>query len=250
MFAYKVHPKYPLLLIGNRDEFYNRPTKHATFWDDHPQILAGRDLEKNGTWLGITKEGRFAALTNFRDPNKVLINSRSRGELVSSFLKSSTLPEKYLDDIKKSHHLYQGFNLLVGNVHELHYYSKLDNKAFKLAPGIYGLSNHSLDTPWPKVTLGKKLISEAITYDSQIHSKLFDILKNDERPPDINLPNTDVGLKWERLLSSIYIKSHEYGTRAMTVLSYSKDNKVTFIEKSLLQERDKWIESFYHFYLK
>jgi uncharacterized protein with NRDE domain len=151
LFAYRTHPMYPLIVAANRDEFLKRRTAPAQYWEDAPHILAGRDLEKMGTWMGISTIGQFAALTNYRDPNEKTEGNRSRGELVADFLKINANPGSYMEKLTEKREMYPGFNLLAGNVDELFYYSNIENKVYKLEPGIYGISNHLLNTSWPKV---------------------------------------------------------------------------------------------------
>jgi len=154
LFAWQVHSDYPLILAGNRDEFYSRPTAPADFWDDHPQILAGRDLEHGGTWLGIHRSGRLAAVTNYRDGRAARRGTRSRGELVSGFLTSDLAPEEYLQEVHRQHTAYDGFNLLIGTSDGLFSYSNRSEQLAEVEPGVHGLSNHLLDSPWPKVEHG------------------------------------------------------------------------------------------------
>lgn len=246
LFSYKAHQKYKLVLAANRDEFYKRPTLESYFWKDNPNILAGRDLEKDGTWLGITKQGRFAALTNYRDPSSTIENAESRGQLVSNYLKGELSPKDYLVNVQNSNHLYNGFNLLLGDSSNFYYYSKHNNEIIEIDGGIHGLSNHSLNTPWPKIILGKNMLKEVLE-DKFTHHKLFNILRNTTKPKDEELPKTNIDLEWERKLSSIFIESPDYGSRAMTVLTIDYDNEITFIEKSLDASSKKWNESFYSF---
>lgn len=246
LFAYKSHPQYKLILASNRDEFYKRPSLMAEYWKENPNILAGRDLEQNGTWLGISRLGRIAALTNFRDLSSIKKDAKSRGELVKSFLESNTPPKDYLKEVKDLSDNYNGFNLLVGDASGLYYYSKYNNEIINIESGIHGLSNHSLNTPWPKVVLGKKLLKETIE-DKFTHHKLFNILKNNFIPKDEELPDTKVGIELERLLSPIFIVSPQYGTRAMTAITIDYNNEVTFIEKALDTDLEIWNESFYCF---
>jgi len=155
VFAYNVHPSYRLVLAANRDEFYERPSSSADFWKDYPQVLAGRDLKEGGTWLGITKSGKYAAVTNYRDPSSLKSDSLSRGRLVSSYLTGNQNPDKYLKNISSQVDKYDGFNLLLGDDNNLFVFSSRSDMQ-KLKPGIYGLSNHLLDTNWPKVARSKK----------------------------------------------------------------------------------------------
>lgn len=233
LFAYQHHPHYPLIMASNRDEYYSRPTAPASFWEDHPNILAGRDLEKQGTWMGISRSGRFAALTNYRDGLSSRQDVRTRGELVSNFLSGSMSAQDYLVEIRKIKDSYNGFNLLVGNVHNLYYYSNIGNKLVQVIPGVHGLSNAWLNTPWPKVTKGKRMLNNCLQHNVQINQEeLFSILANAEPFSDEELPDTGVGTEWERTLSSLFISSPTYGTRSSTVLLIDYRGIVHFTERT------------------
>ena len=162
LLAYQSHPRYPLILAANRDEFYQRPTVPASFWETEPQILAGRDLKSGGTWLGISRTGRIAALSNYRDPGTVLVNSPSRGGLVTDFLLGDGPPGEYLKMLRQRSQDYNGFNIFFGDLKNLFFYSNRGEVPPLLQPGIHGLSNHLLDTPWPKVTQGKKALAKIL----------------------------------------------------------------------------------------
>ena len=242
-FAYQMHAKYPFLLAANRDEYYNRPSAPAHFWPDTPAILAGRDLGQNGTWLGVTRSGRFAALTNYRDPAAYRSDALSRGHLVSRFLQENTEPLRYLEDVQTKVYAYNGFNLLAGDFHsgELWYYGNRENQIRKLPPGIYGLSNHLLDTPWPKVTRGKSFFTEAISAgDRQMTDLLWALLQDRTAGQDDQLPDTGVSREWERTLSPIHIHSPAYGTRAMTILRLQQNGVLQFDEQSFDEEKQNW----------
>ncbi|MBY0121847.1 NRDE family protein [Bacillus sp. S/N-304-OC-R1] len=231
LFAFKVHPTYKLIVAANRDEYYARPTAAAHFWEDEPQILAGRDLEKLGTWMGVTKTGRFAALTNYRDPKENATSKQTRGELVAGFLKSDEKPEEYLQKAALQAKMYPGYNLLVGDGEELYYYSNIQNEIKKLEPGIYGVSNHLLNTNWPKVKSGKEGLSAISDQkNNNLTDELFKLLQNTDQAPDDFLPNTGVSLEWERILSPLFIKSEGYGTRSSTVLLMNGSD-MTYTEK-------------------
>jgi uncharacterized protein with NRDE domain len=232
LFAYKAHPDYPLIVAANRDEFYNRPTAPAAFWEDYPFVLAGRDLEKMGTWMGVTKTGRFAAITNYRDPLDVRDDVKSRGELVSDYLSSAAAPEQYLSEVRERHRNYNGFNLLVGDTTSLFYYSTVENVVSEVEPGVHGLSNHVLDSPWPKVSIGKERLAHLLEEKGRLDTRpLFDILADEKRAPDADLPNTGVGIEWERMLSPLFIKSEGYGTRSSTVVLFHNKNRILFEER-------------------
>ncbi|MCK4768233.1 MAG: NRDE family protein [Desulfobacula sp.] len=231
LFGYKISRKYPLILAANRDEFYARPTAPMHFWKDTPTILAGKDLEQGGTWFGVHKNGRFAALTNYRNPAAIKQNAPSRGEIIIDFLESKKPSETYFNAFKKKADLYNGFNLIFGSKEELFWFSNLKNTIEKISPGIHGLSNRFLDTPWPKVASGKKalkkIISDVITSES-----LFSILADQSVPEDPLLPDTGVGLEWERILSPLFIQGDIYGTRSSTVMLMDKDGHIEITERT------------------
>ena len=231
LFAYKKHPEYDLIVAANRDEFYNRPTAPVHFWEDEPEILAGRDLEKMGTWMGITTSGRFAALTNFRNPAEITDGKRTRGEITTAALKHKGNMLDFMQQLSEKDDLYTGYNLIAGDIRQLYYYSNISRSLEELEPGFYGLSNALLNTPWPKVVKGKSQLEKI--FAKQPHDfieELFTMLQNDERAPDEFLPKTGMTLEWERILSPLFIKSDTYGTRSSAVLLMSND-------KAYLQER-------------
>ena len=247
LFACNAHPDYRLILAANRDEFYDRPSAPADFWNSHPQMLAGMDLKEKGTWLGVTKEGKFAAITNYRDPASWKADAPSRGKLVSRYLTGSAGPEKYLRNVVKKADIYNGFNLLLGDGADLFVYSNRGNIQ-KLSPGIYGLSNELLDAPWPKVRRGKKLLKKALAQKgTELEEALFELLSDRAAPPDRNLPDTGIGLEWERLLSTMFIKSPVYGTRSSTLLFIGKNRRVKLIEKIYNGEEEPWLVSRFAF---
>lgn len=246
--AYQCHPNYKLIIAANRDEFYKRPTKDAHFWDDEPNLLAGRDLEQMGTWMGISKKGRFAALTNFRNPKDMDPNRKSRGHIVRNFLASEDSPKNFLNELQKERKQYQGFNILLGDTQSFYYYSNVENKIKQLQPGIYGLSNHLLDTPWPKVEKGKKQLETLISTRRSIEDEdLFRLLSDAEPAPKDQLPATGVASDLEEKLSSIFIKTPEYGTRCSTILTISHHDEVNFIERTFPSNKK---DRHFHFYIE
>ena len=232
LIAYDVHPRYRCIVAANRDEFYDRPTAAAAFWEDAPELLAGRDLVHGGTWLGITRGGRFASLTNYREPPAARKDAPSRGELVSGFLKSKIGPREYLERLRLEGPAYNGYNLLLGDAAGLFCYSNKGGPVVRLTPGIHGLSNHLLDTPWPKVVRGRDLLAKAVTAGDFSREDLFAILADRTRAPAELLPDTGVGPDLERVLSSIFITSERYGTRSSTILLIEADRRMTFVERS------------------
>jgi uncharacterized protein with NRDE domain len=247
LFAYKVHPAYNLILAANRDEFYERSSASADFREDSPQVLAGRDLQEGGTWMGIDRAGRFAAITNYRDPASLKSNAPSRGELVSNYLCGTQRIDEYLDKISRQAKLYNGYNLILGDRHELFAYSNRGDKQ-NLKPGIYGLSNHLLNTPWPKVTRGKKMLAASLDKKgSELEDALFALLADRKIPADNKLPDTGIGLEWERLLSSIFIASPVYGTRSSTIMLIGKNGRIKFVEKVFDGNPQEWMTSRFMF---
>jgi len=247
LFAYNVHPAYRLILAANRDEFYERPSAPADFWTKDPQILAGLDLKEKGTWLGVTRNGKFAAITNYRDPASWRTQAPSRGKLVSRYLTGSNEPEKYLKNISQKAHAYNGFNILLGDANNLFAYSNR-GEIQKLSDGIYGLSNRLLDTPWPKVKRGKGLLEAALEKKgNELEEALFALLADCRIPPDDELPQTGVGLEWERILSSVFITSPVYGTRSSTILLIGKNRRVKFVEKVYDGRPEPWVTSWFSF---
>ncbi len=225
--AWRVHPDYPLVVAANRDEFFARPTAAAARWAEAPQILAGRDLEAGGTWLGIAAGGRFAAVTNVREPGKPQ-GPRSRGRLTADFLAGDMAAADYAAAIDGS--AYAGFNLLVGDGRELWYAANRIAAPRRLPPGIYGVSNHLLDTPWPKLATAKARFAAALPR-LPASEAFFALLADDEIVPDAHLPATGVSLEWERRLSAIFVRSPDYGTRASTLVCVAADGSASFRER-------------------
>lgn len=225
------HPTYKLVLAANRDEFYARKTAPAEFWSDHPYVLGGRDLQAGGTWMGITLQGRISLVTNYRDPRHIDPNALSRGKLVSDFLAGKESPEAYLQDLEKYKTSYNGFNLIVGTAESLWYYSNYRDGIAEIGPGLHGLSNHLLETPWPKVARGKEKMATLLQQPTVTPDALFDMLYDDTIAADAQLPDTGVGLDRERMLSSMFIKSPVYGTRCSTIVLIDHHNHVTFAER-------------------
>lgn len=232
---YDEHPVYKLIVAANRDEFYERPTAPAEFWTDHPDIVAGRDLLHMGTWLGITKLGRFAALTNYRDLRKVNINKKSRGDIVTDFLAENVSPEFFLETLKERKDDYAGFNILVGDADSLFYFSNKQAEIIEVSAGTHGLSNQLLNSAWPKVVKGRTNLRDYVLGHAIIDTDaLFDIMSDADIAPDALLPNTGVGLDLERKLSSLFIKTPTYGTRSSTVLLVGHDQSITFVERTFI----------------
>jgi uncharacterized protein with NRDE domain len=230
-FSLRNHPTYKLVVAANRDEFYSRRTAAADYWSDHPELLGGRDLEAGGTWMGISKSGRISLITNYRDPKNIDPHAPSRGQLVSDFLIGKESPKDYLNRISQNGKQYNGFNLIVGNADDLWYYSNYRDGVDEIYAGLHGLSNHLLETPWPKVVRGKKKMEDLLRLPVIHPDLLFELLFDDALASDEKLPDTGIGLERERVLSSMFIKSPGYGTRCSTVVLIDKKNNVIFSER-------------------
>tara|TARA_R110000787_G_scaffold147742_5_gene261598 strand:- start:4028 stop:4798 length:771 start_codon:yes stop_codon:yes gene_type:complete len=234
--AFQSHPNYPLVVVANRDESYDRPTAAADFWSDYPQLLAGRDLEAGGTWFGINRGGRWATVTNFRGGG--LAGDRSRGELPTNYLRRHwPTVDQYFRGVMADGDCYSGFSLLAGSVNELAYCNNLTRTTTKLGPGVYTLSNDLLDTPWPKAELAREKLQQAVKADRLRSEDLVAVLASRQCFPDRHLPDTGVGLEMERTLSPPFIVSHSYGTRCTTVLLIDNDGNVEFAEQTFLRGR-------------
>lgn len=232
VFSFKQHKKYSFILAANRDEFYDRPTRAARFWDQHPHLLAGKDEKLGGTWLGITKQGKFAALTNYRDLSNIKVSAPSRGKIVKDFLADNRDPLRYLEDLKTTTGDFNGFNLITGSPDKLYHYSNETDKITKIEPGIHGISNAVINTPWPKVEAAKSAFKNAISGEGVDESRIFKLLGNSQQYPEDQLPKTGLTEDMEKLVSPIFIKSEDYGTRCSTLVTIREDGEVTFIEKT------------------
>ena len=240
LLSYKMHPDYHLILAANRDEFYQRPTAPLGYWADHPDVLAGRDLKGNGTWLGITRSGRIAAITNYRESAASMENAPSRGILIRNFLIGDDSPQAYLTAVSKISQTYNGFNLIAGDPSGLYYYSNRSTQVQQLQPGIYGISNHLIDTGWPKIQRGKELLQGQLTGREKIDiERIWEILSDRSRPPDNELPDTGVGLDWERILSPLFITSPDYGTRSSSVVLIDNSGRVTIQERTFYNKENE-----------
>jgi len=232
VFSWKKHPEYPLVVAANRDEFYQRPTSLLSPWENSP-VIAGRDIQEGGTWLGVTASGRFAAVTNYRQFLEMHTTfAKSRGKLCRDFLESNMSAKDFLEQLEPEAMSYGGFNLLVSDGHVLGYgcnrYHKGDTAYYAydadLAPGIYGLSNHRLDTLWPKVARSKAAFSRisgqlTLNKAGATEADLLQVMLDNEEASDEALPDTGIGIEKERFLSPSFIRtSLDYGTRASTIL--------------------------------
>lgn len=236
VFARQCHPRYPLVVVANRDEHHQRPSQPVHWWSEPPGLLAGRDLEAGGLWLGVTQNGRWAAVTNYREgaanpkaAGKVL---KSRGELGLNFLAGRDSAENFLANLKAQ--AYGGFNLLLGEGDTLHYFSNRGGEAQVVPVGIHSLSNHLLDTPWPKAELAKLKLAHALHAPQLEVEALLHVLAESHPFEDHELPVTGVGIELERVLSPPFIVGDSYGTRCTTVLLVDNDGRVVFAEQSFL----------------
>lgn len=231
--AHECHPDYSLVLAANRDEGYDRPAAPAAFWAESPHILAGRDLREGGTWLGVTRTGRWAALTNFREPGVRSADAPSRGGLVARFLRGREDPARFLHGLAGEVSRYNGFSLFCGAGGEMAFLSNRGSPPRLLVPGLYGLSNGPLEAPWPKVELGRaglgKLLQGAPPLDEEA---VFALLADTSRPDDSELPDTGFGLDVERALSPIFVATERYGTRCSTLLVVDRAGEVLFRERT------------------
>ena len=230
--AWRIHPRYRLVVAGNRDEFHERPTAPLDWWADEPQIVAGRDRQAGGTWLGLARSGRFGLVTNFREANTAPPGGPSRGRLVPGFLRRSDAAPAFLDDLSHTASRYSGFNLLVGDAGQLHYYTNVGGERPRsLAPGIYGLSNHQLDEPWPKLVRTRDRFREALADEDPEPGRLFELLA--DRTPTVHASPPDHALPpdLERALSAPFVRHDRYGTRCSTIVLTAHDGRTTVLER-------------------
>ena len=218
--------EFPLVIAANRDEFHARPTAASGFWENNQHVLAGRDLQAKGTWMGVTRNGKVAALTNIRAPETIKTDAISR---MDEPLKQPT----YLEALRANRHQYNGYNLVYGDVKSLAVYNNFEDTHATLTQGVYGLSNANLTTPWPKVTKGVASLTDYVSQNSQLDTEaLFAILKDEDKASDHALPNTGIGYEWEKRLSSIFIQSPEYGTRTSTLLLVNSHQQIQWYERT------------------
>ncbi len=236
IFAYRTDARQPLVIAANRDEFHHRRTAPSRFWPECPGLLAGRDLEQGGTWMGITRSGRFAAVTNYRDPARTAPAPRSRGELPLGFLRDTCAPAAFLDDLRPRADDYAGFNLLVGDRDSLWYFTNstpaTQRGARRLEPGVYGLSNARLDTPWPKVELGRRRLRTLVESGDITHEGLAEVVGDRRLAPPQALHRQGLGSDMDQLLSAQFIVTSSYGTRSSTSLWLDDGAQVHWRETS------------------
>lgn len=224
------HADYPLVVVANRDEFHDRPTQAASFWENG--ILAGRDLQGGGTWMGVTRTGRFAAVTNYREAVRANSDAPSRGGLVTGFLTADLPALQWLEELKPGMDRYNGFSLLVGSAGQLAYVSNREKDIRTLTPGIYGMSNHLLETPWPKVVQSKQRLENCLRQNRMDDDSLLDILSDSSATGDDSLPDTGLDSAIERMLAPPFIVSDTYGTRSTTVVIIDRRGELRFVERS------------------
>ena len=240
LIAHQLTEQMPLVVLANRDEFYDRPTAAAERWDGFPDMIGGRDLVSGGTWFGARND-RWATVTNIREGvrDKASHSSKSRGWLVRDYLQGDLSPTEFFASIATADD-FAGFNLLLGDRQELWYASRDDTHARRLQPGIYGLSNHLLDTPWPKVVRGKEALKKLLNKSTFKREAAFTLLTDTTRAADTVLPETGVPLEWERALSAIFISMPEYGTRCSTLLMAKADSQHLLIERRFKDGPEPW----------
>ncbi len=238
--SWQSHPEFPLVIAANRDEFYTRSSRAAAWWGQNVSLLAGRDEEAGGSWFGINRRGRFALLTNVRSPAERNPHAPSRGAVVLASLQSHEAIGDWLRDLAPRAQVFNGFNLLLGDPlavglrqpAEMHYYSnRLTAETTLLRPGVYGLSNGFLDSPWPKVTRTVSRFATQIAQKVDVEA-ILTMMADRSVARDRELPSTGVPMDWERALSAVQIRANGYGTRSTTVLTVRADAVANFVERS------------------
>ncbi|OOG43347.1 NRDE family protein [Rhodanobacter sp. C05] len=230
-FSWNAHPRWRLLLAGNRDEFHARPSAALARWSDAP-IIGGRDLEAAGTWLGVTADGRCCVVTNVRDPHDPQLGV-SRGLLATDYLGGELDATQHARQLLSSAASYRPFNLLTFDAQAAFYLgNRPEPRVQAVTPGVHGLSNADFNTPWPKTrTLMQRLQHWIEAGDAFDFAPLFEALADEQVAPDAQLPDTGVGLERERWLSSAFIRGAEYGTRASTVVAIDHDGGGVIAER-------------------
>ncbi|MDZ7719954.1 MAG: NRDE family protein [Balneolaceae bacterium] len=234
VFSYKQYTDYPFVFAANRDESYSRPTKAAHVWQTTPKILAGKDQKAGGTWLGISENGRFAALTNYRQMDDIKEDTTSRGIIVKDFLLYKGKPREYLAELQRVGDKFNGFNLIAGTFDNLFYMSNRKEGIFKVQPGNHALSNAFLNTSWPKTEESSRALEKILREGEPDEDKLFKLLMNDQRYPIETLPDTGLPKDKEKAVSSVFIETDKYGTRSSTIVIVDKNNRVQFAEKTYI----------------
>jgi uncharacterized protein with NRDE domain len=241
-FSWNDYPGHKLVLVANRDEFFERPSLPLHLWDEG--FYSGKDLRAGGAWLGVHPNGKFAALTNYRNMRKVKSNAKSRGNLVKDFLEGDLEPVTYLQTVAEEMDAYEGFNLLVGEGEKLYYFSNVEKKIRELSPGLYGLSNELLESPWPKLKKAKHGLKEKLAADTLMPNALMEAVHSREFAKDEELPDTGMDLESERLLSPQFISARGvYGTISTTVILWKSTGEVTMVERTFDQPQDKFSDT-------
>jgi len=232
LIGWKNHPRYRLVLAANRDEFHDRAAAPLNWWQDDPRILGGRDLQAGGTWLGVARSGRFGVVTNYRDLQAPIEGAPSRGSLIPRFLTGATSPKEFLDDLRGAAPKYSGFNLIVGGPRALYYFSNRGDSVPRALPaGVHGISNHLLDTPWPKLVRTKEKFASALAAPDVDPDELFRVLADRERAGIDSLPSTGLPLEWEHIVSAPFIVNERYGTRCSSVLLVERTGRTVLHER-------------------
>jgi uncharacterized protein with NRDE domain len=237
LFSYQHHPDFRLVLAANRDEFLDRPTLPLDYNFTGEFILAGKDLRGGGTWLALGGDGRLAAITNYRDPARMRSSAPSRGQILLDYLRSKSSAADFLRHFHASAGEYNGFNLILVDQHEMLHFSNITGSITRLVPGIHGLSNHLLDSPWPKVERGRRMLADTLLANGQPNcDEIFQLLQDNQLPDESLLPKTGIGIEWERLLSPIFIHSPGYGTRSSALVTMRYDGSIEFHERTFLHD--------------
>ncbi|MEM7018735.1 MAG: NRDE family protein, partial [Pseudomonadota bacterium] len=240
LFANRVHPDYPLIMAANRDEFFERPTATAGFWDDVPDLLAGRDLRSGGAWLGVTRTGRIAAVTNFRRQHSIQQPAPSRGHLVQGFLQGQDEIEHYLTSCRNTGHAYEGYNLLVGHAGHIGYYTNHAEQFEVLEPGVHGLSNTFINAEdWPKVRKGSQQLAALLKSETPLSTEwLFMLMSNREPAPLDDISPSNLSPEAAAALSAMFISktNNNYGTRCSTILMLHRNGMAHFAERTFSNE--------------
>ena len=238
LLSFQAHPGYRLVVAANRDEWFRRAAEPARFWSEAPGVLAGRDAAHGGTWLGVTRNGRFAALTNYREPQRYDRDAPSRGALVAGFLRGAASARDYTAELQRTTAHFNGYSLIAYDGDALYCVSNRSAAPQRLVPGIYGLSNHLLNTPWPKVTRGVAALT-ALTARPEPAPELFQVLYDRQPADDAALPDTGLDLERERAVSASHIVfgpandwTAVYGTRCATVVTLSDGGRVDYEERT------------------
>ncbi len=240
LIAYQADPAWPLVILDNRDEYYTRPTATLGPWPGAPDVLAGRDLQSGGSWMGVRRDGCWAAVTNYREPRNDQHAKKSRGWLVRDFLLGTWSVPDYLDKVARQGEEHAGFNLLLGEPQNLWFYSNRDPEVRQLTPGIYGMSNGRFDAPWPKVSQGKQKLEALLARPNWQSDDALTLMCDPTRAADADLPATGVPLDWERALSSMFILTPQYGTRSTSLLTADCRGERVLTERTYSSPPAEW----------